>query len=616
MPTSRLTPLAKGFITVVILAVVGIFAWHFGWFAKFFPDRAEQSAIIPQKIDLPQVKDAVAKNAIPAVSMPGQKPGCADRPEIRQLVWAWNSQMGKMFATGGSQATEGSLMCTHGVNLKLIRQDDSSQMQAMLVKFATMLKKGDPNPSEGAHFVSIMGDGAAQFLQGLNPTLAKLGPEYTAEIIGSSGYSRGEDKFMGPVAWLPPNSAAARGGLVAGVLRDGDWNIAIKWIADNGLCNNPDEKVFDPNCVNWLAANDYVDAAQKYVAHACEERPVVVIDPGTKKYKKTGETRQVCVDGVVTWTPGDVIVAKKRGGLVSIVSTKLNNGQMPEVMIGIRKWNREHSDVVKNMLAAILEGGDQVLHYENALRRAAFVSNMVYAEKDTDPDYWLRYYKGTTEIDATGLQVELGGSKANNLADDLFLFGLSPGSGGEAASTFVATYTQFGNYAHENYPQLIPTFPPAKNVLNLSYLRQVAAEQPTASTAEVPTFAAADSGPLVEVGRRAWNINFDTGKATFSKSAERQLEELYQGLVVSGNTVIVIHGHTDNVGTPKKNRDLSEARAFAVKHYLETRAPKIFPTGRIRPPIAHGDSEPLEPNTTADGRAKNRRVEIVIGENK
>ncbi|HEV8267280.1 MAG TPA: hypothetical protein VGR00_03570, partial [Thermoanaerobaculia bacterium] len=115
---------------------------------------------------------------------PAAAAGCADKPEVRVLVWAWNAQMGAMLATGGPQAVKGSLMCKNGVNLKLIRQDDSGKMQESLVAFATQLAK-TPNPTDGAHFVVIMGDGAAAFLKGLNDALKRLGPEYTAKVIAS-----------------------------------------------------------------------------------------------------------------------------------------------------------------------------------------------------------------------------------------------------------------------------------------------------------------------------------------------------------------------------------------------------------------------------------------------
>ena len=96
-------------------------------------------------------------------------------PEVRFYHWAWNSQMGMMLATGGKQATASSLMCKKGVNLKLIREDNTDAMAALLVTVAEGVKKGEANPSQGAHFVGIMGDGAATFLKGLNDRLGKLG---------------------------------------------------------------------------------------------------------------------------------------------------------------------------------------------------------------------------------------------------------------------------------------------------------------------------------------------------------------------------------------------------------------------------------------------------------
>jgi hypothetical protein len=118
--------------------------------------------------------------------------------------------MGLMYANGGKQAATGSLMCKRGVNLKLIRQDDSAKMQEALVAFATDLSRGNANPTKGAHFVTIMGDGGAQFLKGVNDTLRRLGPEYQAKVVGAIGYSRGEDKFMGPQAWKENPRRAGR----------------------------------------------------------------------------------------------------------------------------------------------------------------------------------------------------------------------------------------------------------------------------------------------------------------------------------------------------------------------------------------------------------------------
>ena len=110
---------------------------------------------------------------------------------------------GLMHATGGKQSTADSLMCKNGVNLKLIREDNTDNMQAFMMSFAERHKAGEAQPKEGAHFVAIMGDGGANFLKGLNDRLVKLGDEYLAVVVGSAGYSRGEDKFMGPPSGRP-----------------------------------------------------------------------------------------------------------------------------------------------------------------------------------------------------------------------------------------------------------------------------------------------------------------------------------------------------------------------------------------------------------------------------
>ncbi|RYG23556.1 hypothetical protein EON82_13655 [bacterium] len=60
------------------------------------------------------------------------------------------------------------------------------------------------------------------------------------------------------------------------------------------LKNNPDEKTYDPDALNWVAANDYLDAAEKYTAGYSEVRDVV------RNGRRTGETKRIRVDSVVT----------------------------------------------------------------------------------------------------------------------------------------------------------------------------------------------------------------------------------------------------------------------------------------------------------------------------
>jgi outer membrane protein OmpA-like peptidoglycan-associated protein len=585
---ARLTPLSKGLITIAVLGAVG---------AAVYKNKDKLSELAPGAADKPvsNVPPEAKLPDDPGPAVTDSPAGCADRPEVRFYHWAWNAQAGMILATGGKQAVEGSLMCKYGVNLKLIREDNTDQMQALLATFAEGLKKGEANPAAGAHFVGIMGDGSATFLKALNDRLRKLGPDYTGVVVGSAGYSRGEDKLMGPPAWKA-NPQKARGGLVAGVLRDGDWNIALKWLGDNKIPNNPDEQSYDPDALNWVNASDYIDAAQKYVSGFCADL----------KNVKTGKKEKHCVDGVVTWTPGDVTAAEKKGGLVSIVSTKEYRSQMPHVIIGNKRWVNGHRELVKSMLRAIFEGGDMIKHDDDALRRAMALSALVYKEKDGP--YWYKYFHPVVQKDAQGMPVELGGSAVNNLGDNQQLFGLVPGS----TNIFAATYTVFGEIVKSQYPKLVPSYDPVSQILDASLVKELASGG-AASEADLPQF----TGERVKqvVSRRAWDIKFATGSAKFKPEALVQLKSMFNDLVVASGTIVEIHGHTDDQGTPDKNQRLSEERAFALKKWLQEQSNTNFPDARIKV-FAHGSTEPLDSNATAEGRAKNRRVEMVLGTGK
>lgn len=584
-----------------ILVLVGLIGGGVG--LKVAHDKgllspSDSKSVVPLQASLP---DAAAPSNIgtlivPAIALPSNTVANVPGPQVRAKVMAWNAQMGWAFANGGPVVTQESLMAGHNVNMNVIREDDCSKMQTELIAFAKALKS-NPQPTDGVQFVAVMGDGSAAFLEGMRPELEKLGPEYMAEVIGSAGYSRGEDRFMGLAEWKR-SPKLAKGSLIAGYLRDGDWNIALKWAGDNGLLNNPDEKTWDADAINWVAANDFIDAGNKYIQNICEDRPVV------SNGKRTGETKHVCVNGVVTWSPGDVNVAQKRGGLVSIVSTKEYSNQMPNTIIGIKKWDAANSSIVESMLSAILEGGDQVKSHPAALHRAAEASAAIYKEETAA--YWEKYYKGVVEADKTGVQVSLGGSMANNLNDELVLFGLVPGS----ANLFAATYTVFGNIVKQQYPKLVPSYPEVSTILNTSFIQAIAAKANASGAATMPKFTGAALTDVVS--KKQWSINFETGSDSFTTATLVQLNDLKNNLLVT-DLAIEIHGHTDNAGDVSGNLTLSDHRAKAVKNWLKGQSHSSFPDERFAVVKGHGSSEAIASNETEAGRAKNRRVTIVLG---
>lgn len=529
------------------------------------------------------------------VNLPTSNPASPSGPIVKFEVWAWNAQFGLMFANGGIDTTKGSLMESQRASMHLVRQDDVPQMQNDLYSFAEGLQS-NPQPTSGANYVVIMADGAAAFLQGINPKLAMLGPDYIAEVVGTTGYSRGEDQFMGLPSWKT-NPTAAKGGLIAGVIRDGDWNIAMRWAQINGIPNNPDETVYDPEALNWVGTNSYTDASQKYISGYCVDLPI--------KGKPAAEKKHVCVNGVVTWTPGDVMVADKRGGLVTLMSTKTAIWQMPSAIIGIKKWDAANAETVAGMLAAIGQGADQIRVNPSAFDRAAQVSAEVY--KEETPEYWARYYRGVTKKDAQGIEVSLGGSYASNLNDSEQLFGLSGGP-----NIFKVTYETWGNVDIQQYPNIMKEYPKTEDILNTRYLQMAKTRTESVQSAPAESISYSSTEPLKQVvGKRAYSITFKTGSADILPSSFPLLDQIAGDLITS-NTAVIVHGFTDNTGNPDSNVTLSENRAESVKGYLKKRGGATVPDSRVRT-VGHGQDEPVASNTTEAGRAKNRRVQIVLG---
>jgi len=111
-------------------------------------------------------------------------------------------------------------------------------------------------------------------------------------------------------------------------------------------------------------------------------------------------------------------------------------------------------------------------------------------------------------------------------------------------------------------------------------------------------------------GFDAKNVQFVSGKATLSKNAAVNLDEMAAYLLKYPELKLVINGHTDNVGSAAVNQRLSERRAAAAKNYLVKKgvgADRITTAG-------YGMTQPIVDNNTASNRASNRRTEFKISQ--
>ena len=101
---------------------------------------------------------------------------------------------------------------------------------------------------------------------------------------------------------------------------------------------------------------------------------------------------------------------------------------------------------------------------------------------------------------------------------------------------------------------------------------------------------------------------FDTGKSVLKPDAQAKLADLVDKTKAVDLEVIIAVGHTDTVGNAAYNQKLSIARAEAVKKFLTGKGVetnRVYTEGK-------GFSQPVADNKTAEGRAKNRRVEVEV----
>jgi outer membrane protein OmpA-like peptidoglycan-associated protein len=108
-------------------------------------------------------------------------------------------------------------------------------------------------------------------------------------------------------------------------------------------------------------------------------------------------------------------------------------------------------------------------------------------------------------------------------------------------------------------------------------------------------------------GHVALYINFDLGKATIRPDSQAVIDQVAGMLTANPALKLGVEGHTDNVGAPSSNKTLSDNRAKAVVAALVA---KGIAAGRLTA-VGWGQDKPVADNSMEEGRAKNRRVELV-----
>lgn len=108
---------------------------------------------------------------------------------------------------------------------------------------------------------------------------------------------------------------------------------------------------------------------------------------------------------------------------------------------------------------------------------------------------------------------------------------------------------------------------------------------------------------------RLIGLTFPSGKATIEPQYFSLLTKVQQAIRKFSNISIIIEGHTDSIGDDRYNENLSYERALAIKQYLM--ANMGLDESRITA-VGYGESRPIASNETEEGRAQNRRIDIIF----
>jgi len=157
--------------------------------------------------------------------------------------------------------------------------------------------------------------------------------------------------------------------------------------------------------------------------------------------------------------------------------------------------------------------------------------------------------------------------------------------------------------------QGLENFAKTKEALAAEKLARAEAERKAAaamsSLAEIAKVKEESRGVVITL---SGSVLFATGKSDLLAIAKSKLDQVAKALTDQGFKAIVVQGYTDSVGSASDNDSLSLRRAQSVRDYLVTRGvPSEKATAEGK-----GSANPVADNKTPDGRAENRRVEIVV----
>lgn len=583
--------LGPGFIILALAIILGLLYVAFSQFGIW--EKLRPKTDVSKTEQMVERTEDIKRENLPATDVKPPTP-TKDDPEVTIGIWVWQAQSPLIDAVGGKGKSgdyPDSLLYQAGIkNTRLVVENDTSKQVEALV-------------SNNMQIVTTTGDQSGIDIAGANKLLR--GPK--AKVIWSTGYSSGEDCLMGPESWKkdPQN---AKGSLIVTAVPYTDFNVVVNWAADNKILINADEKVYSPDSINFVNATDHIEAAQKYISNA----------KVSLKNVKTGQMETRDIDGVATWTPGDVMVAQGRSSvnykgksekLQKIISTEQYSAMMPAILFTTEDFIKKHPEYIETLLRCLARAGAKIKGDPNYFKtRTAALNAQVFNMEGKGPSFWAKYYD---IVEENG--VRLGGSRVNDIADNQHLFG-TKSSKPLADSVYGISYTEHAKRLQRLMPERLPSFAPVDQVVDLTFIKKMSDE---IGEVKAETGSSSQAGSGDTVVRANFDIVFDSGSSDLKPSEIAKLNEIRSLLIRASNTKIIVEGHTDNAGDSAKNIQLSKDRANSVWTWLKASDESRININdqRIISVDGYGSLNPIAGTKEAqssDEKAKNRRVTIIL----
>ena len=555
----KLTPMAKAFIALIILGVVGYTGWY------YFQDSVKEWADVPTKVDgtgtgagksgektadgyvlsgsdFDKLKDAPAdpgKGSTAGMVGAELKGARLARPLVVAInTWAGHSP--GIIANGGLEGGAASSIYKSKYNLDVefvLLEDPSAKLAAF--------RKGD---------VDVMWDTVDSWAR--EASMLAEGDQKAKAII-MQDWSRGGDGIVSLASIKSIEDL--KGKRIATTQFTPSHFLLLYLLNQSGL--SPDDKA------------------------ALEKKIVFTQDaPAAAAMFKAKE-----VDAAVTWEPDLSGAVTARGDDAHVlVSTTAASNIVADVLVARQETIDEGPESLRDFVHGWYDGIDAM---------------------KTDPAAGHALVGRALKLDEETVSGMLSGLKLTPFADNAQFFGLA-GSHAHFEALFNTAFVIWRKKG------IITRAVDAKDYVDTRFIAALASsyadqkvEEPVVKVKPVKSTDKSVKPQQRAIINKQLSIHFTPGSDEIMAGSFFTLDSLGETMISFGNTTLRIEGNTDATGSAAKNEKLSEKRAIAVREYLVKNF--SLPPARFEA-IGQGSSNPIADNSTEAGRQLNRRTDIKV----